>query len=123
LLLHQVTVLVVDDDLESLDLFSAYLQLEGANVLLARSIAAALETPGTIDVMVSELLLGDGDGIELLRRLRAQAGRESLPAVALTSLPDRDWQKRAVQGGFRRCVLKPFPLNELARCLAGLVRT
>jgi two-component system, OmpR family, response regulator len=122
LLLHQVTVLVVEDDLDSLELFSVYLQLEGANVVLARSIANALETAGTIDVLVSELLLSDGDGVELLRRLRGQTGRESLPAVALTSLSDPDWQRRALQAGFNRCVLKPFPLAELTRCLAALTR-
>ena len=120
LLLSQVTVLVVDADSDNLDLLAAYLELEGATVLRASSIAEALETAGPIDVVVSELLLGDGDGFELLRRLREQPGRQSVPALALTALTDADWQRRALERGFQSCAIKPFPLTELAPRLAAL---
>lgn len=125
MLLSQVTVLVVDADSDNLELLSAYLQLEGATVLEANSVAAALElaalpTTGRIDAVVSELLLTDGDGCELLWRLRAQPGRESIPALALTALSDPDWQQRAFAGGFQACATKPFPLTELAPQLAAL---
>lgn len=127
LLLSQLTVLVVDPDSDNLELLSAYLELEGATVLQASSVAAALEaatsqTAGAIHAVVSELLLADGDGCELLRRLRAQPGRQSLPALALTALTDPDWRRRALDGGFQACATKPFPLSELAPQLAALCR-
>jgi DNA-binding response OmpR family regulator len=120
LLLSQVTVLLVEADNDNLDLLGAYLELEGATVLRASSLAEALEKSGPIDVVVSELLLGDGDGFELLRRLREQPGRQAVPALALTALTDPDWQRRALEGGFQACATKPFPLTELAPRLAAL---
>lgn len=122
MLLNQLTVLVVEEDRDNRELLSAYLQLEGATVLAAASIATALETVGGIDVVVSELLLADGDGCELLRRLRAQAGRERVPALALTALTDTDWKRRALEGGFDFCATKPMPLAELTRTLVLLCR-
>jgi DNA-binding response OmpR family regulator len=122
LLLRDVIVLLVEEDLDNLELLGAYLRLEGATVHEASSIAVALEAPGRIDVIVSELLLEDGDGCDLLRRLRAQAGRESVPALALTSVTDPDWQSRAIAAGFNHCATKPFPLGELARRLIALCR-
>lgn len=120
--LNQVTVLVVEEDRDNRELLSAYLQLEGATVIAVSSIATALETPGEVDVLVSELLLGDGDGCELLRRFRAQAGRERIPALALTALTDTDWKQRAIQGGFDSCATKPLPLAELTQILVRLCR-
>jgi DNA-binding response OmpR family regulator len=121
-LLNGFTVLLVEEDRDNLELLSAYLQLEGATVLAASSAAAALETPGSFDAVISELLLGDGDGCDLLPRLRAQAGRESVPALALTALTDADWKKRALQAGFNHCAIKPVPLTELTRLLLLLCR-
>jgi DNA-binding response OmpR family regulator len=121
-LLNHVTVLVVEEDHDNRELLSAYLQLEGATVLAAGSVAAALEIAGSIDVVVSELLLGDGDGCDLLCRLRTQAGRESVPALALTALTDADWKERALRAGFDHCAIKPVPLADLARILVLLCR-
>jgi len=123
LLLNHVIVLVVEEDRDNRELLSAYLQLEGATVLAVSSVAAALETAGPIDVVVTELLLGDGDGCALLRRLRAQAGRETVPAVVLTALTDIDWQQRAADAGFEHYVIKPIRLAELARMLRDLCKT
>lgn len=122
MLLNQVTVLVVEEDRDNRELLSAYLQLEGATVRVAASIGTALETEGSIDVVVSELLLGDGDGCELLRRFRAQPGRGRVPALALTALTDTDWKQRALAGGFDQCATKPLPLAELTRMLVVLCK-
>jgi DNA-binding response OmpR family regulator len=122
LLLNGVTALVVEEDRDNRELLGAYLQLEGATVLSVGSIAAALETSGPIDILVTELLLGDGDGCDLLRRLRGQAGRESLPAIALTALSDADWIQRAIGAGFEHCAIKPVPLSELTRLIRVLSR-
>ena len=120
--MREVIVLLVEEDPDNLELMAGYLRLEGATVHEASSIAAALETVGRIDVVVSELLLGDGDGCDLLARLRAQPGCEAVPALAVTAVTDPDWQRRAVAGGFEQCVTKPFPLGELAQRLVALSR-
>lgn len=122
MLLHQVIVLLAEEDPDNLELMAGYLRLEGATVHEVSTISAALETTGPIHVVVSELLLVDGDGCELLRRLRAQTGRESVPALALTAVTDVDWQRRAIAGGFAQCVIKPFPLGQLAQLLFALCR-
>jgi two-component system CheB/CheR fusion protein len=81
-------VLVVEDDSAVRDALDLVLTLEGYPTKVADSAAMAEELfdrHGTeIDVVVSDFQLGNGrNGLELLERLRAEAGRD-LPAIILS---------------------------------------
>ena len=69
MLLRGITVLLVEDDADNLELMAAYFDGEGARTLSASSMTAALamSSVARVDVLVSDLELLDGDGCELLQ--------------------------------------------------------
>jgi len=112
------TVLVVDDDQALRLLCRVNLELEGYRVLEADSVGAAeaLWFGEGIDAILLDVHLRDGDGLELLGRMRAkQAG----PPVALfTGSVELDAATRAAA---EAVVAKPFTLDELSGAVARLV--
>ncbi|MEO8224080.1 MAG: ATP-binding protein [Gammaproteobacteria bacterium] len=81
-------ILIIEDDAPVRDALQLVLGLEGYPVHAAESAAAAEDLFGRhgadIDLVVSDYQLGDGrNGLELLEKLRARAGRD-LPAVILS---------------------------------------
>jgi len=71
------------------------------------------------DVLVSDLGLGDGDGCDLLRALRAWRG---VSAVAITGGADAGARHRALRAGFAAVLAKPFTAPELAAAIAAATR-
>ena len=110
-----ITVLVVEDDLDNLELLSAHVESEGALALSAGSIAAALAMTADrrVDIALCDLELADGDGCELVEQLRRRDGWATLPAVALTGYSDPKWRKKASDCGFNRYAVKPFSLKQI----------
>lgn len=117
------TVLVVEDDVDNLELLLAHLEQEGALVLGAENVKAALRLASehALDALLCDLELPDGDGCQLLQKLRNMPGSSDLPAVALTGYSEASWQKAAQECGFDRYAVKPFSLQELTRWLAELI--
>jgi len=122
MLLRGITVLLVEDDADNLELMTAYFDGEGAHTLSASSMAAALAMANVarVDVLVSDLELLDGDGCELVKRLREREGMQGLPAIAITGYSERKWLENAVKCGFTRYAVKPFSLPQLVGWIAEL---
>jgi CheY-like chemotaxis protein len=103
------TVLIVDDYLDALDVWSLYLGAEGFRVLTAStgrqalSIAAA-ELP---DLVVLDLDLPDLSGFEVARELRSQAATEGIPLIAATGFSHAVQQDKARASGFNAVLVKP----------------
>src|SRR5688572_9115726 len=108
--LSGLTVLVVEDDIDNLELLSSHVESEGALALSAASIAAALSMTAErqVHVALCDLELSDGHGCELVRQLRGRAGSENLPAVAITGYSSDSWRRKARDCGFNRYAVKPF---------------
>lgn len=119
-----LSVLVVDDDLDALDLLGAMLKRHGAGVVLARSAAEALEalSKSRFDVMVSDIAMPERDGHDLMRAVRAlpreRAGR--VPALALSAFASPQDRNRALQAGFNMYASKPVDPSELVVSVASL---
>jgi CheY-like chemotaxis protein len=122
--LSGLTVLVVEDDIDNLELLGSYLEEEGARVLSAGSIVAALALSlgHHVDAVVSDLELADGDGCALLRQLKLREARTHLPAVAVTGYSENKWHDKATACGFNRFLVKPFSLTTLVQYLEELTR-
>jgi len=108
-----VRVLLVEDHRDTAELLRAVLGSQGAGVRIAESLAEALATlsEGEFDVLVSDIGMPDGNGYELVERLREReraAGREPLPAVAVTAFASGEDRERALAAGFYDYAAKPI---------------
>src|SRR5688572_26554362 len=89
-------VLLVDDDAVQLKLCGLHLRQAGFDVDTARGGAEAWEKIGERrpDAILSDVLMGDVDGFEFCRRVRADASLAAVPVILLSahfcSGPDRD---------------------------------
>ncbi len=117
-----IRVLVVDDEASLSELLSMALRYEGWDVRTAADGATAVRIAREHrpDAVVLDVMLPDFDGLEVLRRLRAEA-----PEVPVLFLTARDAVEDRVAGltaGGDDYVTKPFSLEELVARLRGLLR-
>jgi two-component system KDP operon response regulator KdpE len=86
---------------------------------VADAVAAALaDAP---DVLLLDLTLPDGEGLQILDRLRA-ASRLPRVAVALTGHDDEAIALRCAAAGCREVLLKPVPVRQLLAKLGDWLR-
>jgi CheY-like chemotaxis protein len=118
-----VRVLLVEDHRDTAELLRAVLGRHGAGVRVAGSLAEALAMLGELefDVLVSDIGMPDGTGYELVQRMREQAcaaGRNPMPAVALTAFAGSEDRERALAAGFRHHAAKPIEPGVLVETIA-----
>jgi len=83
--LSRLTVLVVDDNEDAIEVLSSFLIACAARALFARSLPDGLvyvETEPKLDVVVTDLSMPGMDGVEFTRKIRE---RRSLPVIAITA--------------------------------------
>jgi signal transduction histidine kinase/CheY-like chemotaxis protein len=124
--LSGVSVLVVDDDPSALELVRTALEQSGADVTVASSAREGRDrfTREPPDVIVSDLLMPDEDGLDFIRevrRLDERRGRKT-PAAALTALVRADDRRRALNAGYQMHVAKPIDPTELVSTVEELAR-
>jgi PAS domain S-box-containing protein len=122
--LRDVRVLVVDDDVDSLDLARVVLSSVGADVRTRTSAADATDVlrDWAADVFVFDIEMPGEDGSALLRRIRASEsahGRRT-PAIALTAYGGALDRQRAFEAGFDVHLVKPAEPRELTMAIASL---
>jgi DNA-binding response OmpR family regulator len=115
-------VLVVDDDPTVSDVVRRYLERAGLVVTLAADGPAALrafdaERP---DLVVLDLMLPGIDGLEVCRRIRAQAA--DLPIVMLTARGEEADRVLGLELGADDYVTKPFSPRELVLRVQSVLR-
>ena len=110
------SVLLVDDDEEIVEAVGRLLRARGHAVHTALGCREALKVAlrHGCDVLVSDLVLPDGDGSALLRALRAH---RPVPAVAITGTAAEATRSRAERAGFGRVLGKPFLIETLAEAI------
>jgi hypothetical protein len=126
--LDGVRVLAVDDHPDTREYLGMVLEDAGADVLTVSSGHEALEVLGrtSVDVLVSDLGMPDGDGYELIRNLRLRERErqtEALPAVALTAYASGEDRARALEAGFDTHVPKPITPRDLLDVVARAARS
>jgi len=120
--LSGVHLLVVDDELPSLEALAAVLEESGARVTPASSTADALAAfvRSRPALVVGDIAMPGEDGYSLIRKIRAlesRSGRRT-PALALTAYAGVDDRQRALAAGYDVHLPKPV---EPARLIAALV--
>jgi two-component system, OmpR family, response regulator len=115
-------VLVVDDEPSLAELLGSVLRYEGWDTRTAGtgSDAVAIARDFQPDAVILDIMLPDFDGLEVLRRLRAEN-----PGVCVLFLTARDAVEDRIAGitaGGDDYVTKPFSLEEVLARLRGLLR-
>lgn len=119
------TVLLAEMDNTATQLQSFILERAGFQVVAARGGADLLRLARRlrVDLILSEVLLPDADGIEICRLLRADWNTRFIPFVLLTSLADPEYRVRGLLAGADDYIAKPFDLSELSVRLYRLIET
>jgi two-component system KDP operon response regulator KdpE len=114
-------VLACDDELKILRALKLVLRPEGYEVLTAASIEEALDVVAlsAVDAAIVDLVLPDGSGIDLCRRLR---GWSSMPIIVLSAVGRQQEKVAALRAGADDYVTKPFDPQELVARLEAVLR-
>lgn len=115
-------VLVADDDPVSRRLLQSYLQKWGYEVAVAANGADAwrLFEREDFPVVVSDWMMPEVDGGELIRRIRARGGPGYVYTILLTARSQKEDLVEGMEAGADDFVTKPFHQEELrARLRAG----
>lgn len=117
------TVLIVDDDPDSLKLVATALQWCGADIVQATSVESAMKSleQSTPAVIITDIAMPTRDGIELLNQIRAlDAPLRNVPMVALTAFTSAEDRRRILGAGFNELVTKPVAPLHLMHLVASL---
>jgi len=106
-------ILVVDDDEATRSTLSEYLASLGLEVATANDGKDALEKfiPGAFHCVISDRLMPEMDGLELLKRIKAQD--EGVFFIMLTGYPSIDTAIDAIKEGAYDYMIKPFHLEDI----------
>lgn len=114
------TILVLDDDLLLNKNITLALKASGYTVINATTIAEAEQIYGMADLLLLDVILPDGNGVELCRSIRANS---DVPVIFLTSCDDEADIVYGLEQGGDDYITKPFRLAELlSRIKANLRR-
>jgi DNA-binding response OmpR family regulator len=119
-------ILLIDDDLRLSTMVADYLKGHGYQVSTAPSLGAGREALArkAFDALVLDLMLPDGDGLDLCKELRASARTRSLPLLMLSARGEPTDRIVGLEVGADDYLPKPFePRELLARVRALLRRT
>lgn len=117
-------VLIVEDHKETADMVAAVMETHGLRSARAGSLGAAREflKHQEPDLIVLDLTLPDGNGLELCRKLRASARLARTPIIALTGMTELCDKKLGFSAGLDQYLEKPMAPEELWLWAAALLR-
>lgn len=119
------TVLVVEDDPTILQLLEVNFEMEGFTVLRAEDGALGLERArtGSPDVIVSDVMMPNMSGLEMVDELKASPATASIPVILLSAKAQGDDIRQGIDAGADDYMTKPFePLDLIDRVNALLAR-
>jgi two-component system CheB/CheR fusion protein len=115
-------VLLVDDDLESLDALGEVMAIMGATVRLSSSASEALEQSAKLDfdVILSDVAMPGGDGLRLVKEFRDQPHTRKTICIAVTGMDTPAEREGILAAGFDAHVSKPVHVRELVELVLRL---
>ncbi len=107
-----LNVLLVEDNQETLRYLTLMLRKRNYNVVPVDRISAALAAAGEarFDLLISDIELPDGTGLELIHGL---GGGRTLPGIAISGFGSEEDLRQSAGAGFAEHLTKPIDLNRL----------
>ena len=125
---NSLRILLVEDHEGVAKACRRLLMSHGHFVMSVPSVTAATQVTeqATFDVLICDLSLPDGSGIEVLSRLRSRFARvgkaDALPAIAISGSVYEEDVARTLQAGFAAHLAKPFDEDGLINAVRSVTR-
>jgi CheY-like chemotaxis protein len=121
--LDGVTVLLAEDNPDGLTLLEELLRAEGATCVATCCGRQAFDdfSRQRPDVLIADIWMPDGDGFELIRRIRALEPEQGglIPAIALSGSANVE---QAIMAGYHVMLAKPFDNDQLVDLIDDFIR-
>lgn len=116
-------VLLVDDDVDTCELYRFCLTLSGFAVAEARDGSEALRKAKSLlpDVVVTDIVLPDVDGFSVCRDIKQDQQTAQIPVIALSGYSDPGRLDKAKEAGFDAFLLKPVSPDDLVSAIRKAV--
>ncbi len=117
----RASVLVCDDEPQILRALKVILREDGFEAIGAETAREALDAAAVRrpDAAIVDLVLPDGDGVEVCAQLRSWS---EMPILVLSAIGEEEQKVRALEAGADDYVTKPFGPNELVARLRAALR-
>src|SRR6202140_3904137 len=114
-------ILVVDDEPQIMRALKVVLREAGFQAVAAETASQALDLAAVSppNAAIVDLVLPDGDGVEVTRRLREWS---EIPILVLSAVGEEDQKVRALEAGADDYITKPFGARELVARLQAALR-
>ena len=105
---------MIDDDPIAAKLLQLTLRPGGHQVDVARDVSSGQQAlrAGRHDLLIVDIFLPDGSGLDILRFLREDL-KQTIPVIVLSGHRQEEFATRASQLGATKYVTKPFSLRDL----------
>ena len=112
-------IFLVENDADTRQFFSMYLERLGHTVRAAETLADALAelTQSRYDVLIADIGLADGTGWDLMRLLREEGVPQPPFAIAMTGYGMGADRARSLAEGFRHHLVKPIDSTKIVALL------
>ncbi|MDB5755538.1 MAG: two-component system sensor histidine kinase/response regulator, partial [Massilia sp.] len=110
------TILLVDDDVRNVFALTSALEQRGAKVEIGRNgfeAISKLDEVAAIDLVLMDIMMPGMDGLEAMRRIRADGRFNRLPIIAITAKAMKDDQEQCLAAGANDYLAKPIDLKRL----------
>lgn len=116
-------ILLIDDDINSLDIANLLLRHYGAAVHIAEHGEQALALLRKLKpkLIISDLSMPIMDGWVLIGRLKADPNLKDIPTIALTAHAMKGDRERAIAAGYHNYLTKPLSPATFMNDLLGLL--
>ena len=118
-------VLLIEDDVRLAGMVADYLRAAGLEAAHATTGAAGLADlqRGSFDLVLLDLMLPDGDGLDVFRRIRSLRGQSAqMPVIMLTARGDPLDKVIGLEIGAEDYIAKPFEPRELLARIRVVLR-
>ncbi|MBD2594574.1 PAS domain S-box protein [Nostoc spongiaeforme FACHB-130] len=121
--LQGVQIVIVDDDVDTLNLLTFILEQYGATIQAVNSAPDAIQAIAQTqpDLLLSDIGMPTIDGYMLIEQVRKTTPASILPAIALTAFAGEANAQKIISAGFQRHLTKPIEPAELAAVIASLI--
>jgi signal transduction histidine kinase/CheY-like chemotaxis protein len=113
---RSLKILLVEDHPDTMQVMTKLLEKSGHQVIQAESVMKAkeLESIETFDLLISDLGLPDGSGLDIMRQAK---GHRGIPGIALSGFGTEEDIRQSREAGFEEHLVKPINFKALLQTI------